>query len=139
MKNSKTIAVYTNDFKNALTPLIHHLVDGVCFRERHLGILQKINHLVNVNWPWQWWLPILTLISISYIKLSFKTLLLSLKEINWQKTNRNHNLHTTNNEDIIQHDSLKQCKIEEFHPITIRDSQTRAIINTGYLMAKCTF
>ena len=39
-----------------------------------------------------------------------------LKEINWQKTNRNNNLHTTNNEDIIQHDSLKQCKIEEFHP-----------------------
>lgn len=75
------IAVHKNDFKNSLTPLIHHLVDGVCFRERHLGILQKINHLVNVNWPWQWWLPILALISISYIKLSFlKTLLLVFNE-----------------------------------------------------------
>ena len=81
-----SIAAHKNDFKNALTSLIHHLVDGVCFRERHLGILQKINHLVNVNWPWQWWLPILALISISYIKLSFKTLLLFLMKKNWQKT-----------------------------------------------------
>jgi hypothetical protein len=41
------------------------------------------------------------------------------------------NLHTTNNEDIIQHDSLKQCKIEEFHPITIRNSQTETLLIEG--------